>query len=76
MFAISYKEEEYQIVLHKSEKIWDKGKKLTVSILFKSRLYDMQIIKIIKTERHQTKKYQISKEKAHVKANAESPSRN
>ena len=56
--------------------IWHKGKEVTVSVLFKSRLYNMQIIKVMKTVSYQTKKDQISKEKAYVTANAESPSRN
>ena len=57
-------------------KIWKKGKKFTVSVLFKPWLHNIQIIKAMKTVRHQVKKYQISKEKVHVTANAESPSRN
>ena len=52
---------------------WDKGNKFTVSVLFKSRPYNIQIIKVMKTVRHQTKKYQISKENVHGTANAESP---
>ena len=36
----------------------------------------MQIIKVIKMVRHQTKKYQISKEKTHAAVSAEMPSRN
>ena len=35
----------------------------------------MEIIKVMKTERHQTKKDQISKENTNVTANAESSSR-
>ena len=56
--------------------IWDKGKEVTVSFLFKSRLYNMQIIKVMTTMRYQTKKDQISQEKAYVTANVESSSRN
>ena len=41
-----------------------------------SRLYNIQIIKVIKMVRHQTKKYQISKEKIHAAVSAEMPSRN
>ena len=56
--------------------IWDKGKKFKVSVLFKSRFYNMQIIKVMKTVRHHSKKYQVNKEKAHATAKAESPTRN
>ena len=57
LFSIYYKEEEYQIVLGVPEtgEIWDKGKKFTVSVLFKSRFYNIQIIKVMKTVRHHSK---------------------
>ena len=75
--TIYYNEEKYQIVLgeEKTGQRWEKGKNLQSQSPL-SRLYNIQIIKIIKMVRHQTKIYQISKEKTHVAVSAEMPSRN
>ena len=74
---IYYNEEKYQIVLGEEEtgERWEKGKNLQSQSPL-SRLYNIQIIKIIKMVGHQTKIYQISKEKTHVAVSAEMPSRN
>ena len=58
--SIQYKEEEYKIVWDNSEtgEIWDKGTKFTVSVLFKLRLHEIKIIKLIKTVRQETSQKQ------------------
>ena len=62
--SIHFKEEEYKIFWDKPETgdIWDKGKTFAVSILLKSILYNTQIVKLMKTMKHRTKKYPINKE--------------
>ena len=56
-----------------TREIWDKGTKFTAFFLFKLRLYDIKIIKQIKTVRYQTsQKHLISKQKTHGTANFKS----
>ena len=61
---IDFKEEEYKIVWDNpvTGAIWYKGKTFAVSILLKSILYKTQIVKLMKTMKHRTKKYPINKE--------------